>query len=129
MSAPGRSALSDITSYNSFSSNIAHPTGLKPPSRHVAPAWQDFTAQDFVDEVMDNLRDDEEIGQVAHNHLLLCQVEVTDKMRAILVDWLVDVHLKYKCRPETIYLAVNLLDRYLQSKVCTIPTQSFSSLF
>ena len=78
---------------------------------------------------MDNLRDDEEIGQVAHNHLLLCQVEVTDKMRAILVDWLVDVHLKYKCRPETIYLAVNLLDRYLQSKVCTIPTQSFSSLF
>eukprot|EP01061_Rhynchopus_euleeides_P006482 TRINITY_DN1551_c0_g1_i1.p1 TRINITY_DN1551_c0_g1~~TRINITY_DN1551_c0_g1_i1.p1 ORF type:complete len:304 (+),score=150.22 TRINITY_DN1551_c0_g1_i1:58-969(+) len=120
MTHVGRSALSDITSFSSFSTNIAHPTaGAKPASRHIAPTWQGAEAcgcVDLVDEVMDNLRLDEPLGQVAHNHLLLCQVEVTDKMRAILVDWLVDVHLKYKCRPETIYLAVNLLDRFLMVK-------------
>jgi len=37
-------------------------------------------------------------------------------MRAILVDWLVEVHLKFKLVPETLYLAVNLVDRYLEKK-------------
>jgi hypothetical protein len=34
-------------------------------------------------------------------------------MRAILIDWLVEVHLKFKLLPETLYLTVNLIDRYL----------------
>ncbi len=34
-------------------------------------------------------------------------------MRSILVDWLVDVHLKFKLQPETLYLTTNLIDRYL----------------
>jgi len=34
-------------------------------------------------------------------------------MRGILVDWLVDVHLKFKLFPETLFLAVNIADRYL----------------
>jgi cyclin B len=45
------------------------------------------------------------------------QVHVNAKMRAILVDWLVDVHKKYKLRPETLFLAVNLIDRYLEIQV------------
>jgi len=35
-------------------------------------------------------------------------------MRAILVDWLVEVHLKFKLVPESLYLTVNLIDRYLE---------------
>jgi len=38
-------------------------------------------------------------------------------MRAILVDWLVDVHLKFKLVPETLFLAVNLIDRFIERKV------------
>ena len=34
-------------------------------------------------------------------------------MRGILVDWLVDVHLKFKLRDQTLFIAVNLVDRYL----------------
>jgi hypothetical protein len=34
-------------------------------------------------------------------------------MRAILVDWLVEVHMKFRLVPETLYLCVNILDRYL----------------
>ena len=37
-------------------------------------------------------------------------------MRAILVDWMIEVHLKFKMVPETLYLTVNLIDRYLQRK-------------
>jgi len=41
------------------------------------------------------------------------QEDINEKMRAILVDWLVEVHLKFKLLPETLYLTVNLIDRYL----------------
>jgi len=41
------------------------------------------------------------------------QTDVNAKMRAILVDWLVEVAMKYKLRRETLYLTVNLIDRYL----------------
>jgi cyclin B len=35
-------------------------------------------------------------------------------MRSILVDWLVEVHLKFKLVPESLYLTVNLIDRFLE---------------
>ena len=36
-------------------------------------------------------------------------------MRGILVDWLIDVHLKFKLVNETMFLCVNLIDRYLET--------------
>ena len=33
-------------------------------------------------------------------------------MRAILIDWLVEVHMKFRLVPETLYLCVNIIDRY-----------------
>jgi len=41
------------------------------------------------------------------------QVDVNEKMRAILVDWLVEVHRMFKLLPETLFLSVSLIDRYL----------------
>ena len=42
------------------------------------------------------------------------QTDVNEKMRAILVDWLIEVHNKFKLLPETLFLTVNLIDRYLE---------------
>lgn len=44
------------------------------------------------------------------------QLLINKLMRAILIDWLVEVHLKFKFVRETLYLNVNVIDRYL-SKV------------
>lgn len=41
------------------------------------------------------------------------QADINAKMRAILLDWLVEVHMKYRLRPETLFLTVNIADRYL----------------
>merc|ERR1719343_1912729 len=41
------------------------------------------------------------------------QTEITPKMRTILVDWLIEVHMKYKLRNESLHLTLNLIDRYL----------------
>ena len=45
------------------------------------------------------------------------QTDINDKMRSILIDWLIDVHLKFKLLAETLFLTVNLIDRYLERTI------------
>ncbi|XP_018424711.1 PREDICTED: G2/mitotic-specific cyclin-B1 [Nanorana parkeri] len=40
--------------------------------------------------------------------------EITGNMRAILVDWLVQVHMRFKLLQETMFMTVSILDRFLQ---------------
>lgn len=73
-------------------------------------------ATDHVQQIFKHLRDSEARYMVRPDYMTERQTQVTEKMRVILIDWLVDVHLKYKCRPETFYLTANLIDRYLERK-------------
>ena len=104
-----RSALGDISNINNQHSQYKPQAQHRDPSSSTAINYNDK----LITSVHKHFRDTEAQGLVPRNHLFHTQGEITDKMRAILVDWLVDVHLKYKCAPETLYLAVNLLDRYL----------------
>jgi hypothetical protein len=45
------------------------------------------------------------------------QSDINEKMRAILLDWLEEVHVKFKLMPETLFLTQNLLDRFLEKKL------------
>lgn len=37
-------------------------------------------------------------------------------MRAILVDWLIEVHYKFKLNADTLFITVNIIDRYLSKQ-------------
>lgn len=41
--------------------------------------------------------------------------EITSRMRYVLVDWMVQIHSRFEMLPETFYLAVGLMDRYLST--------------
>lgn len=41
------------------------------------------------------------------------QQEVNNRMRAIVVNWLIEVHHRFKLLPNTLYLSVLLFDRYM----------------
>ncbi|XP_057436644.1 G2/mitotic-specific cyclin-2-like [Lotus japonicus] len=41
------------------------------------------------------------------------QFDINEKMRAILMDWLIEVHYKFELLEETLFLTVNLIDRFL----------------
>jgi len=45
-------------------------------------------------------------------------------MRAVLIDWLVSVHIQFKLLPETVYTAVSILDRYMQVHIGTVSRNS-----
>lgn len=47
------------------------------------------------------------------------QTDVNRSMRAILVDWLVEVQQNYTLNHETLYLAVKIIDRYLMQRHCS----------
>lgn len=47
------------------------------------------------------------------------QQDITSSMRSILVDWLVEVSEEYKLHRETLFLAVNYIDRFL-SKISVL---------
>ncbi|KAL6533879.1 hypothetical protein OROHE_013712 [Orobanche hederae] len=47
------------------------------------------------------------------------QRDVTQGMRGILIDWLVEVSEEYRLVPDTLYLTVNLIDRYLSENYMT----------
>ncbi|XP_004588058.2 G2/mitotic-specific cyclin-B3 [Ochotona princeps] len=46
------------------------------------------------------------------------QPEINSDMRAILVDWLVELQINFETTHETLYLAVKLVDHYLNETVC-----------
>uniref|UniRef100_A0A7S3PF66 Cyclin N-terminal domain-containing protein n=2 Tax=Aplanochytrium stocchinoi TaxID=215587 RepID=A0A7S3PF66_9STRA len=45
------------------------------------------------------------------------QTDINEKMRALLIDWLCQVHNKFELVPATLYLTVSLLDRFLEKKI------------
>lgn len=47
------------------------------------------------------------------NYIENVQKDVTINMRGVLVDWLVEVSEEYKLLPDTLYLSVSYIDRYL----------------
>ena len=41
------------------------------------------------------------------------QPEINEKMRAILIDWLVEVHYRFRLKSETLFQTVWIIDTYL----------------
>lgn len=44
------------------------------------------------------------------------QTDINEKMRAVLIDWLVEVHKLFELIPETLFLSVEIIDKYLCKK-------------
>ena len=51
----------------------------------------------------------------ASDYIAAVQVDVTPNMRAILIDWLVEVAEEYKLVSNTLYLTVSYIDRFLSA--------------
>jgi hypothetical protein len=96
---------------------------VEPEKLAVAPyedidAFDDDDAQcvtEYVSEIFAYLRQKELAERVNANYMTL-QTDLTPKMRAILIDWMVDVHFKFKLLSETMFLCVSIVDRYLAVK-------------
>jgi hypothetical protein len=53
-------------------------------------------------------------------HYMDIQTEIKWSMRSILMEWLIQVHQRFGLLPETLFLAVNYIDRFLSVKVVSL---------
>jgi cyclin B len=72
------------------------------------------SAAEYAADIFRYLREREAVARTAD--YMPNQEDITEKMRMTLVDWLVEVAWKFKLSPDTLFLTVSLLDRYLAEK-------------
>ncbi|KAB2097647.1 hypothetical protein ES319_A01G184700v1 [Gossypium barbadense] len=72
---------------------------------------------EYVDEIYAYYKKTEVSSCVSPNYMDR-QFDINEKMRAILIDWLIEVHYKFDLMEETLFLTINLIDRFLER--CTV---------
>ena len=91
-------------------------TAAAATSANVDIDWEDrnnpLHATAYIEDIYAFYRRSEKASMASMNYMAR-QADINEKMRAILLDWLIEVHLKFKLMPETLYLTTNLIDRYL----------------
>ncbi|EXJ94252.1 hypothetical protein A1O1_02645 [Capronia coronata CBS 617.96] len=61
-----------------------------------------------------------ELKMLPNPHYMENQHEIQWSMRSVLMDWLVQVHLRFNLLPETLFLCVNYIDRFLSCKIVSL---------
>ncbi|KAJ0963837.1 hypothetical protein J5N97_028959 [Dioscorea zingiberensis] len=71
-----------------------------------------FAVVEYVEDIYNFYRHTEDVSCVCPNYMS-DQFDINERMRAILIDWLIEVHYKFDLMDETLYLTVNIIDRFL----------------
>ncbi|XP_062102752.1 G2/mitotic-specific cyclin-2 isoform X2 [Humulus lupulus] len=70
---------------------------------------------DYVEDIYAFYRKMEGFSCVSSDYLGQ-QCDINEKMRSILIDWLIEVHDKFELLKETLFLTINLIDRFLSKQ-------------
>ncbi|KAG5985134.1 hypothetical protein E4U55_001103 [Claviceps digitariae] len=82
-----------------------------------ADDWDDpLMVAEYATEIFEYLRD-LECRSIPNPQYMSHQDDLEWKTRGILIDWLIEVHTRFHLLPETLFLAVNIIDRFLSEKV------------
>lgn len=95
------------------------------------PLWEDLDSNEkkdicmvveYTNDIFTHLYKREVQTLPTHNYLTDSKSKyyLRPSMRAILIDWLVEVHEKFQCYPETLFLTINLMDRFLSKNKVTL---------
>uniref|UniRef100_A0A7N0TV60 Uncharacterized protein n=1 Tax=Kalanchoe fedtschenkoi TaxID=63787 RepID=A0A7N0TV60_KALFE len=107
-----------LTSVLTARSKAACGLTIKPEDNVVdidaADAGNELAAVEYVEDIYRFYKDIE--AEIRVCDYMESQPEINQKMRSILVDWLIEVHHKFELLPETLYLTVNIVDRFLSVK-------------
>ncbi|MCJ1247719.1 hypothetical protein MMC30_004934 [Trapelia coarctata] len=82
-------------------------------------AWDMSMVAEYGDEIFSYMRE-LEIKMLPNAHYMDNQAEIQWSMRAVLMDWLVQVHHRFGLLPETLFLCVNYIDRFLSCKIVSL---------
>jgi G2/mitotic-specific cyclin 3/4 len=81
--------------------------------------WDTSMVAEYGDEIFEYMHSLEERMKPNAQYMDL-QAEIQWSMRSVLMDWLVQVHNRFTLLPETLFLSVNYVDRFLSAKVVSL---------
>ena len=110
--------------------------GLKTAEELEDEAWDTTMVAEYGEEIFQYMKDLEvsrakfrrslytdavsQIKMLPNAHYMDNQAEIQWSMRAVLMDWIVQVHHRFNLLPETLFLCVNYIDRFLSCKVVSL---------
>ncbi|PCH44885.1 hypothetical protein WOLCODRAFT_139305 [Wolfiporia cocos MD-104 SS10] len=90
--------------------------------------WDDLDAEDaddplmvseYVVEIFEYLKEVEQTT-MPNPRYMEYQKDLTWEMRGILTDWLIQVHSRFKLLPETLFLCINIIDRFCSTRFVSL---------
>jgi len=88
----------------------------KTRQRQIAAELSHLTAEEYEDDILDHMEFMEEETMPDINSIEI-QEEIQWFMRPYLLDFLLEAHHAFQLLPDTLFLAVNLLDRYCSRRI------------
>ncbi|RYC63684.1 hypothetical protein CHU98_g2527 [Xylaria longipes] len=73
-------------------------------------------AAEYANDIFEYLRD-LECKSIPNPQYMNHQDDIGWRTRGILIDWLIEVHTRFHLLPETLFLCINIIDRFLSKKV------------
>ncbi|KAI1201149.1 cyclin-like protein [Nemania serpens] len=82
-------------------------------------AWDVSMVAEYGDEIFRYMKE-QEMALLPNPHYMDNQGEIQWSMRSVLMDWVVQVHTRFGLLPETLFLTVNYIDRFLSRKIVSL---------
>lgn len=113
--APNRAHVRHSIALPSAGSMQVDQPSIKAPTRTARPSNILFETE-YQQEIFDYMHNMEK-QTMANVELMNVQPELHWFMRPYLVDFLIEIHQSFRLRPETLYLTMNIVDRYVSKRI------------
>ncbi|KXJ93059.1 cyclin-like protein [Microdochium bolleyi] len=81
--------------------------------------WDVSMVAEYGDDIFDYCRE-LELQMLPNANYMDMQTEIQWSMRSVLMDWVIQVHTRFGLLPETLFLTVNYIDRFLSAKIVSL---------
>ncbi|TGJ86021.1 hypothetical protein E0Z10_g2757 [Xylaria hypoxylon] len=82
-------------------------------------SWDISMVAEYGDDIFNYMKE-QELALLPNPHYMDDQGEIQWSMRSVLMDWVVQVHARFGLLPETLFLTVNYIDRFLSHKIVSL---------
>lgn len=98
-----------------------------PPNIIATPSYIiPLPIQVYLRDIIQELKNTQNMSYVSPNNYFQLNTEINPVMRLILIDWLAEITYNYHLRPQTFYLSIILVDKFLEKKF--VSKQNFQLL-
>ena len=71
---------------------------------------------EYLNDIWESFIDKEKLNDYSFKDIISTQTDIKESMRCILIDWIISIQNKFFMKKNTLFLTINLIDRYLSKK-------------